>query len=37
MGSRLEILSSGRLTLKIYPNGILGTQRESIEGGGTNP
>lgn len=31
MSSRLEVLSSGRLTLKIYPNGILGTQRESIE------
>ena len=31
MATRLEQLSAGRITLKIYPNGILGTQRESIE------
>ena len=31
MGARLETLTSGQLTLKVYPNGILGAQRESIE------
>lgn len=31
MAARLEQLSAGEITLKIYPNGILGTQRESIE------
>ena len=31
MAESLDRLSSGGLTLKIYPNGILGSQRESIE------
>jgi tripartite ATP-independent transporter DctP family solute receptor len=31
MGDRLEVLSDGALTLKIYPGGQLGNERESLE------